>query len=312
MSNAIVTVESNVTAPIQYNLDVSILAGQVTDSTKALYAKTLAKYVAFAGSSVEALKPTTLVKYRQYLVNDKGLAAATINRELSSIKSVLKVAAQSGFISFELYEQFKVIEGASVNALKDRQDKHARTTISKEDMRRLVDAPNTKHATGKMHKALLLTLASTGMRISEIVTLKVSQIVSNGIGYKVTGIYGKTDSNAGGRECTISNEAVEAINAWVYVRTIDSEFVFTRTKQTLHYENEHITTVSGWELVQKYAEQCGLEHIKPHDFRRFVGTRLAKDNIRNAQKALGHKRIETTAAHYVLDDLPMGLTDNLY
>lgn len=56
----------------------------------------------------------------------------------------------------------------------------------------------------------------------------------------------------------------------------------------------------------------GLSHIKPHDFRRFVGTQSARKDIRQAQKALGHKRIDTTARHYVLDELETGLTDHLY
>jgi integrase len=56
----------------------------------------------------------------------------------------------------------------------------------------------------------------------------------------------------------------------------------------------------------------GLAHVKPHDVRRFVGTQLAKRDIRKAQKALGHKRIDTTAQHYVLDELEEGLTDDLY
>jgi hypothetical protein len=43
-----------------------------------------------------------------------------------------------------------------------------------------------------------------------------------------------------------------------------------------------------------------------------VGTRLAAKDIRKAQKALGHKRIDTTARHYVLDELEAGLTDDLY
>jgi integrase len=64
--------------------------------------------------------------------------------------------------------------------------------------------------------------------------------------------------------------------------------------------------------VRKYARQCGLPAVKPHDFRRFVGTQLAKRDIRQAQKALGHKRLETTAQHYVLDELQVGLTDGLY
>jgi integrase len=47
--------------------------------------------------------------------------------------------------------------------------------------------------------------------------------------------------------------------------------------------------------VHGYADQVGLSHIKPHDFRRFVGTPRAKRDIRRAQKALGHTRIDTTA-----------------
>jgi hypothetical protein len=43
-----------------------------------------------------------------------------------------------------------------------------------------------------------------------------------------------------------------------------------------------------------------------------VGTQLAKKDIRKAQKALGHKRIDTTAKHYILDELEEGLTDDLY
>jgi len=67
-----------------------------------------------------------------------------------------------------------------------------------------------------------------------------------------------------------------------------------------------------WQAVQRYAAAAGLRHVKPHDFRRFVGTELARTNIRQAQKALGHTRIETTAKHYVLDELEVGLTDGLY
>jgi len=56
----------------------------------------------------------------------------------------------------------------------------------------------------------------------------------------------------------------------------------------------------------------GAAALKPHDFRRFVGTELAKKDLRQAQKALGHSRIETTAKHYILDELEVGLTDGLY
>jgi hypothetical protein len=73
-----------------------------------------------------------------------------------------------------------------------------------------------------------------------------------------------------------------------------------------------LSTVSAWRAVRKYALQCGLPQIKPHDFRRFVGTELAKRNLRQAQRALGHQRLETTVAHDVLDELQPGRTEGLY
>jgi len=73
-----------------------------------------------------------------------------------------------------------------------------------------------------------------------------------------------------------------------------------------------MSTTAVWQAVQRYAAVVGLQHVKPHDFRRFVGTELAKKDLRQAQKALGHKSIETTAKHYLLDDLEVGLTDGLY
>jgi len=75
---------------------------------------------------------------------------------------------------------------------------------------------------------------------------------------------------------------------------------------------EPLSETAVWKIVTGYAEQCGLAHIKPHGFRRFVGTQLAAKDIRKAQVALGHKSIEITARHYVLDELEVGLTDHLY
>jgi site-specific recombinase XerD len=75
-----------------------------------------------------------------------------------------------------------------------------------------------------------------------------------------------------------------------------------------------LSPTSAWRIVQEYATVCGLSHIKPHDFRRFLGTQIVATtgDIRKAQKALGHKSIEGTARHYVLDELEAGLSDGLY
>jgi integrase len=100
----------------------------------------------------------------------------------------------------------------------------------------------------------------------------------------------------------------------VVARPVASGYIFTgfAGRGSRDPQTSHIHQVSGWEIVKRYAAKCGLESIKPHDFRRFVGTTLAKVDARQAQKALGHKSIDTTYKHYVLDEMQVGLTDNLF
>jgi integrase len=76
--------------------------------------------------------------------------------------------------------------------------------------------------------------------------------------------------------------------------------------------SEYMTTEAAWQTVKRYATACQLDHIKPHDFRRFVGTNLAKKDPRQAQKALGHRSIDTTYKHYMLDEMEVGLTGGLF
>jgi len=111
----------------------------------------------------------------------------------------------------------------------------------------------------------------------------------------------------------LSREAYEYIQLWLNARPVSSEYIFTAFDGRGERATERpLSSVAIWKIVRKYSVSAGLDDVKPHDFRRFVGTQLARKDIRLAQKALGHKRLETTARHYILDELEAGLTDNLY
>ena len=115
------------------------------------------------------------------------------------------------------------------------------------------------------------------------------------------------------RDAPLSREAQRLITAWLEQRPVQSDYIFTSFGgRGDRLTAKPISAVGAWQVVQHYADQVGLSHIKPHDFRRFVGTQLAQKDVRKAQKALGHKRIDTTVRHYVLDELEVGLTDDLF
>lgn len=320
MTNEIINIDAAIihanTAGIDVRFDPSILAGQVRQTTISMYNKSFDAYTAFAGSWARVLDPTTLARWRTELAS-ADLSPNTINRMLSSIRAVMKSAAEQGYLSAEAAQRFHAVSGVKISAMKDKLKANARTKISKEDMRRLCDAPSSDTIGGKMHTALLHVLASSGARISEVCTLKLTQIEHHKRkgknGYMIV-ISGKTD--VGTREAPLTLEAYEAIQAWITARAlagVTSEYIFTGFGgRGDRLRTEHISTVAAWQIVKASAATLGLDHIKPHDFRRFVGTQLAEKDPRQAQKALGHKSIDTTYKHYVLDEMEVGLTDGLY
>jgi len=278
-----------------------------------MYQRDFAAYVTFAGGPANALASTMLARWRTSLASEAApLSPNTINRMVSSVRTIIKRGAELGYVDHNVAEQFAGVRGVKISAMRANLKADARTRIAPADMRRLCDAPNVATLAGLMHRALLLTLASSGLRISEAITLTPGQIKPHGKSGYLVYVTGKTDIEA--RPAPLSVEAYKAIEAWLQARPVASGWVFTGFggRGSRDARNTHITPVSGWEIVKRYAGKVALAHVKPHDFRRFVGTTLAKNNPRQAQKALGHKDINTTYKHYVLDELDAGLTDHLF
>jgi len=290
-----------------------LLAGRLAASTVAIYTWDCAAYVAFCGyDSTVVLMAETLRRWRTYLVQDTVLSPHTINRMLAAVKRVLREGAVQGLLARDVAEAFGQVEGVSVVALRHRLKAQARVRITPAQMRQLCEAPPTGTLLGVRDRALLLTLATSGCRISEVVTLTPAQVTPRDGSYFLQ-VLGKRQHTP--REAPLSQEAATAIQAWLTQRgpgapglPIFTRFVGGGWQATL----QPLSVSSAWRVVRKYALQCGLPHVKPHDFRRFVGTELAKRDLRQAQKALGHQRLETTVQHYVLDELQPGLTEHLF
>jgi len=291
--------------------NTSILAGNVAPSSRKMYERDFKTYLDYAVTPEMAVNASTFAKWRTYLANSTELSPNTINRMMSAVKKMMKEAETQGYVPRGTHEDFKRVDGVRVAALKHRKKEHARTYISPEQMRMLTSLPDTTILVGLRDSALLHTLASSGLRVHELATLKKHRVFYASGGYHAK-IMGKNDIEF--RDAPLSKEAYEAIQEWLKARSVDSDYIFTRFEG--HGDDrlsaEHLSTVSLWRIVRAYAEQCGLEHIKVHDFRRFVGTQLAKKNPHAAQKALGHKDISTTFNNYVLSDLEAGITDGLY
>jgi integrase/recombinase XerD len=290
--------------------DADILAGQLAPSSIEMYRRDFKAYLAFVGSFERAVVPAQLARWRTHLAQETTKSPNTINRMISAVKRLMREAADQGYLPRDTAEGFGHVAGVKVAALKNRTKRNARIRIEPVSMRTLCESPEVERLIGLRDHALLSTLASSGLRVSEVGSLTQGQIREKGTGY-VLDVRGKNDIED--REAPLSREAHSLIQAWVSARPVASSHIFTSfAGRGNRLTDRPLTSSAIWQIVRRYATAAGLPEIKPHDFRRFVGTQLAKLDIRKAQKALGHKRIDTTARHYVLDELEAGLTDNLY
>jgi integrase/recombinase XerD len=323
-------------------LDSAIVAGTKAPTTIAQYRLHWTTYRAFAESLVAAgrggtpgpaevdaaaLDPATLARWRQHLYETGYITAAgqprtysvnAINQRLAAIRGLVAAAAEQGYIPADVSERFKGVKGLKASANRARRNPHARTRISRAQMQAIVNAPNLSTAAGQMHRALLLTLATVGLRISEAVSLQIDQLEfgldEEGRSGWMVHVAGKGQAEAKPR--ALGAAAKVAIDGWLQTRQrlgVESPYIFTGFggRGDRAPSGKPISRQAAWELVIRYARRAGLNHVKPHDFRRYVGTQLAKQDIRLAQNQLGHKRIETTAQHYVLDTVGLGVTDDL-
>lgn len=292
--------------------DAGILAGQLAPSSIAEYRKSVAAYLAWCqATGGHPLAAASLAQWRTHQAQTTTHSAATINRHLAAIKRLVAEGTEQGYIPADIAGQFARLRGVQAKALKDRQRPNARTRIEPKQMRALADAPDRTTLKGTRDAALIAVLAGSGLRAGEAARLTLGAMRRKDDGW-VLDILGKGKSKT--QEAPLTPEAHDLIMEWIAVRPVESTYVFTafRGRGDSRALAAPMSATSIWRTVQEYAIRCKLEHIKPHDLRRFLGTELAKKNIRDAQLALRHDRIETTARHYILDELKAGVSDNLY
>lgn len=300
------------------NLDVSaLLTGLKSARTVEAYKTHWKRYLAFSQHTGPLADADTLISWRQHLVQETQDALNTINLRIESVKGVFRELADRRQIAREIWWAINDVKTLKDNLLIERRSPNARVRIEPEEMRGLIEIPVVRlgDPIGARNRALLLVLATSGMRVSEIVSIKVKDIQRSKGNYFVGNIMGKGASES--RVAPLSSEAHVAIESWLHVRPTRSDWLFTSIafdmgSGNMLFSPNHITRSAAYHIVKNIGAQFGMPHIKPHDFRRFVGTQLARTDIRQAQLVLGHKNIGTTAKHYVLDEVPLGTTEGLF
>jgi site-specific recombinase XerD len=291
------------------------LSARVGEQTLFDYRSDATLYLRFVGKkrTADCCGVDALRDWRTHQVEHTTLSPNTINRRLMAIKSLVRASAAIGTVDVGVAYQVAQLENVKVSALRHRLRPHARNRLSPEDVRRICNQPNPSTTIGLRDRALMHVMASSGARIAEIVSLNREALLVESSGCFVQ-VIGKGKHEP--RRAPLSRQAYDWVCRWLSVRDqwVKVQPIFTAIEHNSFEPLGHrISAETARRRLKIYAEEIGLKHVKPHDMRRFVGTRLTeKFGLRQAQLALGHASPDVTARFYVLDELAGGLTDGLY
>ena len=220
---------------------------------------------------VEDLTATALYGYIRFL-EKKQRKAATISRNIASIRAFCHYLVREGVLMMDVSETLKA----------PRVEKKLPGVLSPEEVERLMDAVQGTSPKELRDKAMLELLYATGIRVSELIGLKLSDV-----NLKLSFLF-CTEQN---RQRTVSfgNKAKAALEA--YLQHGRQALVAEETQQAL------FVNCAGKPLLKGYAQRAGItEEVTPHTLRHCFAAHLVANgtNLQSVQEMLGHADISTT------------------
>jgi len=164
-------------------------------------------------------------------------------------------------------------------------------SLNEEEVEALLNAPNLNEPAGVRDKAMLELLYACGLRVSELVSIKTTEVSLSDSVVRVTGKGSKT------RLVPMGENAVEWISR--YLKDARREIIQKRLCDALFVTNrgDAMTRQAFWYMIKRYALLAGItKHMSPHVLRHAFATHLLNHgaDLRVVQMLLGHSDISTT------------------
>ncbi len=269
------------------------LEKSLSPNSIAAYINDINKLIHFLDNSFNSVAPDE-VKLRHLksfveLLNEKGVSPRTQARTISGIKS---------FYKYLLIED-KITSDPTALLESPKIGRKLPDILSMEEVDDLINGIDIEKPEGQRNKAMLETLYSCGLRVSELVGLKITNLFFEQGFIKVEGKAGKE------RLVPVSGRAVNEINIYLngYRKTLnvkkESENILF-----LNRRGNKLSRVMIFTIIKNLAEKIDLgKKISPHTFRHSFATHLINGgaDLRAVQEMLGHESILTTEIYTHLD-----------
>jgi integrase/recombinase XerC len=225
---------------------------------------------------------------------DKGVSKSTTERKIACLKSFYKFLHRKGITDDNYARMLKF----------PKKEKKLFTVFNVDDILNLLELPDKIEAAGMRDALILELMYGTGMRVSELTGLNISDIDIRGMRIRVRG-KGKKE-----RIIPLGDILGELITDYLRMRgDVPAEGHFPKDDAVfINKYGTRITDRSIGRIVEKYLKEAGLPlDFSPHSFRHSFATHLLEGgaDLRTIQELLGHESLSTTQkyTHLNLSDL---------
>ena len=239
-------------------------------------------------SDLNEIKSNDISEYFEIL-RDLGISSSTSARYLSAIKGFFKYLSSQEYIEKDPAE----ILSARIT------ERKLPIVLSFEEINKIIEAPDTSKLLGIRDRAILELFYSCGLRVSELINLKISDLYFDD---EVIRVLGKGSKQ---RIIPIGSSAVEWITE--YLKKVRPSLEKKLKSENIIFLNKRGTKLSRmgiWKIVDRYVKEAGIEkEFHPHTFRHSFATHLLEGgaDLRAVQEMLGHADISTTQIYTHID-----------
>ena len=271
--------------------DFLMLEQGASPRTDEAYGRDLARFAAYAlarGASGPPDVTARLLREYVYHLKDVGLAAASIRRNISALRTYFKFLLGEGHVTHDPSERLE-------------SPKRWRTlpdVLSVAEVEKLLASPALDDPLVFRDRALLELAYGAGLRVSEWISIGVRDVMFD---EGLVRVFGKGSKE---RLVPIGRRAIGALASYVRELRPRLERGEGRGALFLNARGQPLTRMGAWKILRKYVDRAGIEkHVSPHTLRHSFATHLLEGgaDLRAVQEMLGHADISTTQIYTHVD-----------
>lgn len=261
----------------------------------------LNRFIKFAGVSLPGQISEELIRKFRLQLNRLHDSHGT---SLKKVTQNYHIIALRAFLKYFAKRDIKSVPAEKIEL--GRQEEREVTFLEPVELERFLRAPQGSDLTGLRDRAILETLFSTGLRVSELCSLKRDEVDTKRGEFSVRGKGSKL------RVVFLSKTAQAAVTSYLEKRIDVDPALFIRIPKNIRqladekFEKLQLTPRSVQRIIKKYASLAGLigKKVSPHTLRHSYATDLLRNgaDIRSVQALLGHSSVTTTQIYTHVTD----------